>query len=161
MKNTIIIYETHYGTSKKVANIFKSIIDRSKVYNIKSVPKNIQNYNNVIIVFSFHGYDTAWKIKKYVSSMKEVFTDKKILIIGVGLQQSNMDNYMKSLREAIGREEDYSEFVEGEIKVSKLTDQDVVILLKFCKKYNMEFKDMGEFNEKEVYDLALKYKNLL
>ena len=57
------------------------------------------------------------------------------------------------------RKEDYLEFIEGELRINKLSLKDKNIIKSFLEKVNMEFKDMGSFNEDEVYKIALKYIN--
>lgn len=161
MNDSIIIYETFYGTSKKVAKIFGKILNNSKVYSINKVSKDFKKYNNVIIVFSFHGYDTAKRIKRYFMRYKDNLDNKKILLIGVGVLDFTLNKYAEDIRKVLRRKEDYLEFIEGELRINKLSLKDKNTIKSFLEKVNMEFKDMGSFNEDEVYKIALKYINII
>lgn len=66
MRSSLIIYESYYGTSKKVSEIFAKIVGNSKVISINNHVDDISIYDNIFLIFSFHGYDTARQIKEYI-----------------------------------------------------------------------------------------------
>lgn len=161
MKKSLMIYESYYGTSKRVSEIFAKIVGNSKVISIENRVKDIDIYDNIFLVFSFHGYDTARETKEYLKEIHKDIEDKRIVLIGVGLYKKDMENYSKSLENILGEKVVYKEFVEGELRVNKLTVEDRETLEKFLAKQNMKLMDMGKFKLKECCDLAAKYRQII
>lgn len=161
MKNNIITYETYYGTSKKTAEILALIIGNAKVYSIDDAPKDISMYDNVISVFAFHGYITGKKTIKYLKDLGESLNVKALGLVGVGLTENDISSYEKVIEDAIGRKADFTKFIEGELRISKLTDEDRVVLEKFLGEHNIKIMDMGKFKVEEVCEEACIIKKLL
>ena len=59
------------------------------------------------------------------------------------------------------RKADIIDFVQGEIKVDKLTEDDKIILKTFFKKRHMKLEDMEVFEEKEIFEVASKLSRIL
>lgn len=154
MRKNIIIYETNYGTAKKVAEVFSLILGFSKIVDIKDVSNDISKYDNVILIFGFHGYDTAEKIKEYLRKNSKSFFNKRIAIIGVGLSKQDLNRYSNDLCIEMGRKADIIKFVQGEIRVDKLNKNDKEILEKFLNKQGMKLMDMGKFKVKDACNIA-------
>ena len=159
MKKSLFIYESHYGTAKKIAGIFALICGGGKACDVKKINQDISVYDNVIFVVGFHGNDTAMFIKKYISENREALLNKKIAYTGVGISEYGSYGYLKSIEEVLGRKVDYKRFVHGEIRVEKLTLEDKNILEEFLSKQNMNLIALGVFKEKEAadegYEMAL------
>lgn len=161
MKKNLIIYESYYGTAKKTAEIYSLILSNSKVYEARNLPKNIQCYDNIILVFAFHGYSTAENIKAYLKNNSEIIKKKFIVIIGVGLSKADLKNYCIPLYKLIGREADITDFIQGELRVNKLTEVDKSILEQFLKKQNIKLMDMGVFKIEDVCNSVKEYKDTI
>ncbi|MBE6052134.1 MAG: flavodoxin [Clostridium sp.] len=156
MRKNLIIYETNYGTSKKVAKIFSLILGASKVFNINDNPNNINVYDNVVFIFGFHGYTTAEKINKYIADNREELLKKRIAIIGVGISKQDLNRYSDVLTTTLQKDVDFKEFIEGELRLNKLTDEDKKELEGFLAKVGMPFIDMGKFKPEQAYEVAEK-----
>ena len=161
MKNNIITYETYYGTSKRTAEILALIIGNAKVYSIDDAPENISMYDNVISVFAFHGYITGQKTMKYLKDLNKSLNGKSLGLVGVGLMENDINNYGKLIEDAIGRKADFTKFIEGELRINKLTEEDRGVLEKFLGEHNIKFMDMGKFKVEEVCEEACIIKELL
>lgn len=70
MKQSLIIYGTYYGTAKKVADIFSLILGNAKIFEVDKVTLDISGYENIILVFAFHGYKTTEKTKEYTKKIE-------------------------------------------------------------------------------------------
>jgi menaquinone-dependent protoporphyrinogen IX oxidase len=161
MRSTLFISESHYGTSKKVADILSLVLGYGKSIDISNAPKDIGKYDNLVLVFSFYGYHTAEKLINYLSSIKDVLKNKRIAIAAVGLCEKDIDNYVSSVENAMDKKADVVDFVQGEIKVDKLTKEDENTLKAFLKKSEIELVDMGSFDEKRVFETASKFSEIL
>ncbi|MDO5518765.1 MAG: pyridoxamine 5'-phosphate oxidase family protein, partial [Clostridium sp.] len=149
------------GTSKRVAEILALIIGNAKVYDISDAPEDIHLYNSVISVFAFHGYKTANKTKKYLHDLGELLNEKSLGLVGVGLSHTDMNIYEKVIEEDINRKADFTNFIEGELRINKLTDEDRQTLEKFLGEHNMKLMDMGMFKVEEACENACEIKKFL
>lgn len=154
MRKNLIIYETNYGTSEKAAKMFSLLLGASKVFDINDNPSNINAFDNVVFIFGFHGYTTAEKINKYIVKNREELLKKRIAVVGVGIAKQDLDRYLKALTTNLQKDVDFKGFIEGELRVNKLTEQDKKDLEVFLSKVGMPFIDMGKFKPKQVYELA-------
>lgn len=161
MKYNIITYETYYGISKRVAQIFALIIGNAKVYDINDAPEDISSYSNVISIFAFHGYETGSKTKKYLSSLGKALEEKTLGLVGVGLTKGDINNYRSVIEEEIEKKADFTGFVEGELRINKLTSKDKRTLEEFMGAHNIKFMDRGKFKVEEACEEACRIKNIL
>lgn len=157
MDSNLILYETHYGSAKRTAEIFSLILGYSKISDIKDYDGDCKNYGRIIFIFGFHGNDTAEKLVNYVKDNKENIKDKAIIIIGVGLEKNDLKNYAGRVTDAMGRDADYMDFIHGELRMKKLTDEDKSTLEVFFNQHNIILTDMGKFRVSEACDTAEKY----
>lgn len=161
MKNSIVIFETYYGTSKSTANVIANVLEKEKAIDVREKNIKINKCSNVIFVFAFHGKDTAIKIKKFIERHKMELKHKNIAFVGVGLRKEDLENYLNTLYDKIYGTIITKEFVNGELRVSKLTKKDKDTLKKFLSSVNMILKDMGRFNIEEAYFAGIRIKELL
>lgn len=161
MRSTLFISESHYGTSKRVVDILSLVLGYGKSVDISNAPKDISKYDNLALVFSFYGYNTAEKLKNYLLGKKDILKNKRIGIVGVGLSEKDIDNYVSSIENVIDKKADVVDFIQGEIKLDKLTEDDKKNLKVFLKKSEIELVDMGSFDEKKVFETASKFSEIL
>ncbi|MBU3183003.1 flavodoxin domain-containing protein [Clostridium psychrophilum] len=161
MLNTLIIYEGKHGTSKKTAEIVAYIFGNTKFCTVEKAPKNLEYYQNIIFVFGFYAYDTAKMIKSYVNEFKEQISIKKIGIIGVGISNFDFPKQLNEFAALLKRTEDISEFVEGELRLNKLSEEDYNSVKMFSKKSGVPFKDCGNFKTENVIAVAEKFIKIM
>jgi|GEM_PF-427296 len=161
MRSTLLISESHYGTSKKVADILSLVLGPARHVEIDKELPEVSKYNNIVLVLGFYGFNTAEKLKKYLSSTKDELKNKKIAIVGVGLLKNDINNYILSIEKEMDREADIVDLVQGEIKVDKLTKEDKKVLKAFLKEKRIPLTDMGSLNKKEILDVGSKLAKIL
>lgn len=154
MKYNLFVYESNYGTSKRTAEILSLILPASTYVDVSVAPKDITKYNNIILVFGFYGINTAIKIKEYLNDIKDQLGDKKVGIIGLGLSDKDLINYATQVCNAMDKEADFIEFVQGELRVNKLAPDIKESLKSYLGDKGVELVDMGKFNEKLVCSMA-------
>ena len=156
MKKNLFIYESHYGTTKKTAEIFALLFANSKVCDVNNINVNLDLYDNVFFAVGFHGIDTASSTKELIIKYKDILLEKKVGFIGVALSEYGSGNYLKLIEDALGRKIDYNIFIHGQVRVNDLTDVDKENLKVFLNKQNLKLIDLGLFKEEEVCDKASK-----
>lgn len=161
MRSNLFISEGYDGISKKVADILALVIGYGKSVDINDDPIDMSKYNNIILVFNCYGFNTGKKLKKYLAQTQDILKSKKIAIIGIKSGEKDINNYVTDIEESMDRKADIIDFVQGEIKVDKLTEEDKIILKTFFKKRHMKLEDMEVFEEKEILQVASKLSRIL
>jgi menaquinone-dependent protoporphyrinogen IX oxidase len=103
MRNTLFISEGHYGNSKKVAEILALVVGYGKNVYISDAPKDISRYDSLVLIFSFYGDCTAEKLKKYLLTKKDLLKKKRIGVVGIGVCEKDIDNYVLGIENIIGK----------------------------------------------------------
>ena len=155
MNRTLIIYESHYGTTKKIGYYLSLILGFSKHVDIENAPYNLDGYPNIIFLFCFYGHKTAEKLKVYLDKINMYLPNKNIALIGVGLEQSNLASYTSPICSLMSKKPDIIEFLHGNLIVNKLNEHDKILLQSFLKKNNINFEDVEKFNMDEVVNLCI------
>ncbi|WP_160692506.1 flavodoxin domain-containing protein [Clostridium sp. C2-6-12] len=161
MRSTLFISEGHYGTSKKVADILSVVLGYGKKVDISNAPEDISKYDSLVLIFSFYGNHTAEKIKKYLLARTKIINNKRIGIIGVGLCEKDIDNYALGIEKLIGKKVDVVDFVQGEINIDKLEENDKKIINVFFETNNIELIKNKGFDEKKVFEIADRFSKVL
>lgn len=161
MLNTLVIYEGRYGTSRKTAEAIAYIIGNTKFCTIEEAPKTLQDYQNVIFIFGFYAYDTAAMIKSYIKEVKEQLSNKEIGIIGVGISNYDFPKQLKEIEILLERSANISHFIEGELRLNKLSKEDYNAIKLFSEKTSMPIKDMGNFKIESAIEIAEKFKCIM
>ena len=102
--NNIIIYGSHYGTTKQYAE------ELSRRTNIKAIPfkevKEINDYNNIIYLGGLYAGGVLG-MSKTIKKLKDV-SNKKIIIVTVGLSdptdEVNQNNIRNNIKNQIPKE---------------------------------------------------------
>lgn len=160
MNNTLIITESHYGTTKKAGHYLSLILGFSKSIDIDEAPESIDKYENIICMFCFYGYKTAEKLKAYLNRIKNQLADKKVVLIGVGIDKTNLNYYTSEILKIINNKAYIVDFIPGDLIIEKLCKEDKALLKDFFEKNNIEFTDMKKFNIEAVINISDKIKNM-
>lgn len=148
MRNTLIVYEGNYGTSKKISEIFSYILSMSKIFDILHAPKEIDDYNNLILVFEFNEDNMAKSSIQYLNELKQQLYNIKIGIIGIRNSKGNINNCISDITKLIQNSEKLIAFIDEEF------DKKVVITLAehFLNEFNLPDKKMERYLLKQEID---------
>ena len=161
MLNILVIYEGRYGTSRKTAEAISYILGNTKFYTVEEAPKTFQNYQNIIFIFGFYAYDTAAMIKSYIKEVKQQLSSKKIGIIGVGISDYDFPKQLKDIEILLERSANISQFIEGELRLNKLSKEDYNAIKLLSEKTSMPIKDLGNFKIESAIEIAEKFKYIM
>lgn len=161
MNNTLIISESHYGTTRKVSYYLSLLLGFSKNIDIEYAPDDIEKYDNIIFLFCFYGNRTAEKLTSYLNKIKSKLDDKKVILIGVGIDKTNLEYYTSNILKIINRKILNIDFIPGDLIIEKLNEEDKSVLEEYFKKNNMEFKNIRKFNIQNVIDVFFRINGLL
>ena len=151
MLNTLIVYEGKYGTAQKTAETFGYLLGNTHVCDVEKAPSEIAKYENMLLVFSLYGPQTAVKTKQYIKSIERSSLGRlKIGLAGVGISTIHFDKYIDDITTLLGRTADYTCFLMGELRISKISKEDMQLLEMFKKATGSEVEDKGEFDIKQI-----------
>lgn len=163
MNNTIVTYETFHGSAKKVAEVISKRLD-CKCINVDTPfeAEDLKEINNLILVFNFRGPYTAQLTKLYLNRVKKQLKNKNVILVGEGLfsekefpvvaEEIYKNNPSKTFNKF---------FVNGQLRIDTLFEEEKVLLNKFSELTGMEIKDMGELDLNKAVEIAEEIKLLI
>ena len=158
MNSTLILYESKYGTTQKIAHILSLILGPSKLCNIEDEVPDVNIYENVVIAFSLYEEKSGDKIIRYFNKHRYDFSKKRVCIVSVGLYKSDGIKYGLRLKDIIKKNDIYYYFIKGQLIIDKLDNDDKISLKSFCDRINIPFVNMGKFEDKDVINAGVKIK---
>jgi len=157
MTNTLITFEGKYGSSKRAAEILGYILGNTKLYSVEDAPKDLADYKNIIFIFGFYGPYTAAATKAYIKLVQNQLAGHKIGVVGVGIAEADFASYRPAIAECLGRAEDIAAFVEGELRLNRISPQDLKALEMFSKITGLVNEDKGNFSVQAVTSVAEQF----
>ena len=163
MNRTIVTYETFHGSAKKVAEVISKKLD-CKCINVDTPfeAENLDEVDNLILVFNFRGPYTAQLTKLYLNRVKEQLKNINVILVGEGLfsekefpvvaEEIYKNNPSKTFNKF---------FVNGQLRVDTLFPEEKVLLAKFSELTGMEIKDMGELDLEKAESVAEEILELI
>lgn len=163
MENTIVTYETFHGSAKKIAEVISTKLN-CKCINIDTPfeAEDLQNIDNLILVFNFRGPYTAQLTKLYLSRVKDQLKTKNVILVGEGLFSEKEFPLVADEIYNNNPSKTFTKFfVNGQLRVATLFPEEKALLKKFSDLTGMEIKDMGELDLEKADMVASEIENLL
>jgi len=163
MNNTIVTYETFHGSAKKIADVISNKLS-CKCINVDTPfeAENLNDIDNIILVFNFRGPYTAQLTKLYLDRVKDQLKNKNVILVGEGLfsekefpivaEEIYKNNPSKTFNKF---------FVNGQLRMETLFPEERALLKKFSEITGMEIKDMGELDLKKAEEVANEIERLI
>ena len=163
MSNTIVTYETFHGSAKKVADIISKKIN-CKCINVDTPfeAEDLNEIDNIILVFNFRGPYTAQLTKLYLNRVKEQLKSKNVILVGEGLfSEKEFPIVTDEIYKNNPSKTFTSFFVNGQLRMDTLYPEERVLLKKFSELTGMEIKDMGELDLNKAEQIAIEINELI
>ena len=163
MSNSIVTYETFHGSAKKIAEVISNRLN-CKCINIDTPfeAENLQDIDNIILVFNFRGHYTAQLTKLYLNRVKEQLKTKNVILVGEGLFSEKEFPIVADEIYKNNPSKTFTKFfVNGQLRMATLFPEEKVLLAKFSELTGMEIKDMGELDLNKAEEVAKEIEKLL
>ena len=163
MSNSIVTYETFHGSAKKIAEVISNRLN-CKCINIDTPfeAENLQDFDNIILVFNFRGPYTAQLTKLYLNRVKEQLKIKNVILVGEGLFSEKEFPVVADEIYKNNPSKTFTKFfVNGQLRMATLFPEEKVLLAKFSELTGMEIKDMGELDLNKAEEVAEEIEKLL
>lgn len=161
MLNTLIVYEGKYGTAQKTAEMLGYLLGNTHVCEVEKAPSDIARFENLLLVFSLYGPQTAVKTKEYISSIESSSLGRlKIGIAAIGISTIHLDKYIDDVTRLLGKAADYTCFIMGELRIAKISKEDMQLLQMFKKTTGTEVEDKGKFDINQIITRADEIRDI-
>ena len=163
MNNSIVTYETFHGSAKKVANIIANKL-KCKCINVDTPfeAENLNDIDNIILVFNFRGPYTAQLTKLYLNRVKEQLKTKNVILVGEGLFSEKEFPIVADEIYRNNPSKTFNKFfVNGQLRMATLFPEERALLKKFSELTGMEIKDMGELDLDKAEQVAEEIEFLI
>ena len=163
MNNTIVTYETFHGSAKKIADVISNKLS-CKCINVDTPfeAENLNDIDNIILVFNFRGPYTAQLTKLYLDRVKDQLKSKNVILVGEGLFSEKEFPIVADEIYKNNPSKTFNKFfVNGQLRMETLFPVERALLKKFSEITGMEIKDMGELDLKKAEDVANEIERLI
>lgn len=163
MNNTIVTYETFHGSAKKIANIISNKLN-CKCINVDTPfeAENLNDVDNIILVFNFRGPYTAQLTKLYLDRVKDQLKSKNVILVGEGLFSEKEFPIVADEIYKNNPSKTFNKFfVNGQLRMETLFPEERALIKKFSEITGMEIKDMGELDLKKAEEVANEIERLI
>lgn len=161
----LIIYDSKYGNTKEVVDIFEKIIGYSKVIKPEEFKgKYKEVYDNFIFVSPVYIERLLPSIEKFIDENKEWLRGKKVYACAINMVGEKGLSYLDRMEEELKGAFVMKASLYGKIKIKDLSKTDYKGLKFFCEnigkklELNIPFGDLDLYDEKCVVEIALEIK---
>ncbi|SKA84995.1 Protoporphyrinogen IX oxidase, menaquinone-dependent (flavodoxin domain) [Caloramator quimbayensis] len=159
MIKTLIIYESRYGTTKKISEYMGLILGPANIINVKEFNEEHKKYDFIILGSPIYIESFEESMIRFVVENRDFLINKKVVLFCTCLNKNNNINYFKEIKSLLGSEcIVMAKALGGKLKLNELKDEDYKILDSFSKETGITLKDADIFNLKEIIEFALDVK---
>ena len=160
---TIVTYDTHHGTAKKLAEIIATRLNATCIdVDTPYMAEDTSAYDAIILVFGFRGPYTAQLTKMFLGRMNGKLSNKHVIVVGEGIfSNKEFPSVAESLKDLAKPYTFNSYFVQGQLRMNELTFEESHLLGDFARLTGMNLTDMGEFKNEEGERLASEIEDYL
>lgn len=160
MVRTLILYESKYGFTERIARNLALILGPAKYCRASEAGNDSKNYDVVVICTPAYLEMPDKRILEYLYQNADWIKQKKVILLCTCLSVSNADQYIKVLKDILGLSVVFYAAIPGDLIIEKISSSDRVLIKKFCSYTGLEFKDFKLFNKEKFVELALEIKKI-
>lgn len=156
MQKTLIVYESKYGTTQKIAKCLSQVLGPAK-YCRTGEAGDFEEFDFIVIGTPIYSGKIDSKICEFVKNNLHWLKQKPVALFCTCLSLKDGNENLNKLNKIIG-DTINQEALGGILKFSNLNVDDKIALEEFSKKVGFDLKDMDNFNLEEVLDFTLELK---
>lgn len=160
MLNTILIYESKYGSTEEIIKIMAKILGPAHYYTVDEYKEKKPDGDLFIIGSPIYREEPDQKILKFITENTEWLKQKKVALFCTCLRGAGSHQYLKPLQTYIGKGVIASKALRGRLVIDKLDKFDYDNFMAFCIKNVCSFQDVDLINTREIIDYALYLKKI-
>ena len=133
---TAIIYDSHHGTTTKVAQQIQETLGREKtqVFNLKENQEiELSDYEQIIVGGSVHAGQVQKKVKKFCAENEAILLEKPLGLFLCGMHHQEAENELKeAFPESFRNHAKAVRFLGGEFLCDRMTFFEKMIVKKIA-----------------------------
>lgn len=161
MIKTLIIYESKYGFTEKIAKQISLVMGPAKYCRTSEFKEKYINDFQVLVICTpiyLEAVDSG--ILQFVTKNYHWITKKKVMLICTCLLENGEDRYFKPLKEILGDSVVLSASFGGELIINNLSTPDYKLIKQFYSNMGFEVKDYKVFHKNKFTQLLLDMKEI-
>lgn len=111
MNSTLILHANNSNYTKEILNKISTIISNSKVQEVSEKNNNTDNYSNIIIAICVYD-ENQFNLYKSLKEYNIDFKDKKLVIVCIGKQKEDVNQYISTIQEITNKSDLYYHFID-------------------------------------------------
>ncbi len=114
MVKTLLLYDGKMSSAERIAKKLCYIIGNARVAEITEAPEDLSPYGGFCFVFNFYGSLTTGKTKNFLVANRELLSEKRIALVGIGFSDLGYAKYIVDMQEVVGDGEITALFISNE-----------------------------------------------
>ena len=102
MVKTLLLYDGKMSSAERIAKKLCYIIGNARVAEITEAPEDLSPYGGFCFVFNFYGSLTTGKTKNFLVANRELLSEKRIALVGIGFSDLGYAKYIVDMQEVVG-----------------------------------------------------------
>ncbi|WDV46357.1 flavodoxin domain-containing protein [Clostridiaceae bacterium M8S5] len=160
MHKTLILYESKYGTTQKIAKNIALILGPSVYCKVDNFKERYKDYEFFVIGSPVYREELDEKIVEFVRKNLKWLKNKNICLFCTCNAGEYGMHYLNELKNLLGDNVVYSGVLGGEVILEKLTKDDYESMMRFYEKINRPKANSIKYDLEEVIKFALKAKEI-
>jgi menaquinone-dependent protoporphyrinogen IX oxidase/uncharacterized protein YhbP (UPF0306 family) len=159
MQKTLIIYESKYGTTEKIAKYLSLILGPAKYCKTSEFKDEFKDFDLIILGSPIYSGKIVAKIADFIEKNLNWLKTKKIALFCNGISTKDGNENLIKLEKILGNVIT-RRALGGILKHNKLDEEDSQALKEFSEKIGFTFDDTDNFNLEDIINYGLELKSL-
>lgn len=157
MLKTLIIYESEYGTTEKIAKYLSLILGPAKYCTTTEFKEDYKDFDLIVIGSPVYSGKFLPKITEFIQENLDWLKNKKVTLFCTCLSVEDGNENLTKMEELLGKVVK-KRALGGKLTINELNKNDSQALKEFSRKLGFELKDMDNFSLEMVIEFALELK---
>ena len=154
MLSTLLIYESIYGSTEKVAKNLALIMGPARYCRTDEVKDNYKNFDMIVIGSPVYREKLDSRIIKFLEKNLDWLKEKKVALFCTCLAGQGGERYLQGLIELLGDCVVVSKSIAGNLELGKLKEKDYKDITSFFNKFHIQQEDKLGLNMNQITEFG-------
>ena len=157
MQKTVIVYESEYGTTEKIAKYLSLVLGPAKYCKTADFSDNYKDFDFIIIGSPIYSGKILPKITEFIEENINWLKKKNVSLFCTCINIEDGNENLIALEKILGNVIT-KRALGGILKLDRLKENDSQLLKEFSEKLDFKLGDMDKFKLEDVVNYALELK---
>jgi len=157
MQKTVIVYESEYGTTEKIAKYLSLVLGPAKYCKTADFSDNYKDFDFIIIGSPIYSGKILPKITEFIEENINWLKKKNVSLFCTCINIEDGNENLIALEKILGNVIT-KRVLGGILKLDRLKENDSQLLKEFSEKLGFKLGDMDKFKLEDVVNYALELK---